>query len=219
MKKGICFRGGWDGHDPVQTVDAIRPRLESAGLNLDVRDSLDGLDDHELLQSFDVIVPVWTMGAMPDEVSKAIDAAVRAGTGMGGWHGGMGDAFRANTVYQFIVGGQFICHPGDIIDYTVEITDGGHPITSGIEKRFEVTSEQYYMHVDPANRVLAETSVVGTGTEWVSGVRMPVVWTRAHGEGRVAYSALGHNMTDFVAEPCMTLAERCILWAAGMLEG
>ncbi|MEM1167132.1 MAG: ThuA domain-containing protein [Planctomycetota bacterium] len=218
MARCLIFRGGWDGHQPVETVDLIAPRLGDAGLEVDVQDSLDGLDDEQKLRSYNVIVPMWTMGKIPGEASAAITSAVTAGVGLGGWHGGMGDAFREDTGYQFLVGGQFVAHPGDIIDYAVEVTDVDHAITRGLPPRFEVRSEQYYMHVDPFNHVLAETSVVGPGAEWLKGVRMPVAWTRRHGEGRIAYSALGHNMDDFSQEPCLMMAMRCILWAARVLD-
>ncbi|USN98657.1 MAG: ThuA domain-containing protein [Phycisphaeraceae bacterium] len=215
--RALIFRGGWDGHDPIETVDLLVSRLEPSGMACEVIESLDPLRDLHHLRGYDVLVPAWTMGMLPTGAAGAIADAVEAGVGLAGWHGGMGDAFRGEPTFQFVTGGQFVAHPGGIIDYEVRLAEPDHPITAGLPDRFMVRSEQYYMHVDPTNRVLAETMMVGPDAEWIRGVAMPVVWTRRHGAGRVAYSALGHNIEDFAAEPCLTLAERCVLWAAGAL--
>ena len=141
--------------------------------------------------------------------------AVRAGAGLAGFHGGMGDAFRACTEYQFMVGGQFVAHPGNIIDYTVHVTKPADPIMAGLTD-FQVHSEQYYMHVDPGNDVLATTTFSGEheGVDWIKGVEMPVVWKRRYGRGRVFYSALGHVAAEFDVPQVSTLLQRGMLWAA-----
>ena len=63
---------------------------------------------------------------------------------------------------------------------------------AGIES-FEHRSEQYYMHVDLANEVLATTTFSGEHAPWIEGVVMPVIWKKRYGEGRVFYSSLGHR--------------------------
>ena len=62
---------------------------------------------------------------------------------------------------------------------------------------FDYRSEQYYMHVDPSNQVLATTTFSGDHAPWIDGVVMPVVWKRRHGKGRVFYSSLGHVASEF----------------------
>jgi len=50
-----------------------------------------------------------------------------------------------------------VAHPGGAgVTYEVNIVDQKHPVTRGL-RAFCVTSEQYYMHVDPAIHVLATT--------------------------------------------------------------
>ena len=100
------------------------------------------------------------MGSIADAEAKNLCAAVESGVGLAGFHGGMGDSFRANTDYQFMTGGQWVAHPGNIISYRVNIVDKSDPITEGIED-FDYQSEQYYMHVDPGNHVLATTTFSG----------------------------------------------------------
>lgn len=215
----LMLAGGWEGHEPQQTCELIAAAVGEAGLRAQIETSLDALLDESLLRSCRVIVPCWTMGAITPEQEQALLSVVRGGIGLAGWHGGMGDAFRSSSEYQFAVGGQFVAHPGNFINYRVNITDHEHPITAGLAD-FDVHSEQYYMHVDPANRVLATTTVTGEHAPehpWIAGTVMPVAWTRRYGAGRVAYSALGHSALDLAHQPARTLAARCVLWAAGML--
>jgi len=220
MVRALFVWGGWEGHQPRETTEFIAGRVRDAGLEPEVCDTLAVFDDSETLARFDVIVPCWTMGEISQDRVQTLEGAVRRGCGLAGWHGGMGDAFRLSTDYQFMVGGQFVAHPGNIIDYSVEITDLDHPITRDVARTmrvFAVHSEQYYMHVDPANHVLAVTEFDGEHTPWIAGVQMPVLWTRMHGTGRVAYCSIGHGMADLVCDPVPELVTRSILWAARAL--
>ncbi len=217
MKTALFLIGGWDGHQPQQCSDLVINRLKDLRLESRQVHALDQITDGTL-EGVDVIVPCWTMGELSHERTVALERRIRAGCGLAGWHGGMGDAFRANTEYQFMVGGQFVAHPGNIIDYVVELTGAGHTITQGMPSRFNVRSEQYYMHTDPGNSVLATTTFSGDHAPWTRGVRMPVIWTRHHGTGRVAYCSIGHATDDLGAEPVLDLVARGIAWAAGALE-
>jgi type 1 glutamine amidotransferase len=215
MRKALVVWGGWDGHQPKQCVDVFTPWLKEQGFAVTVTDNLDAYCDAALMQALSVIVPCWTMGAITGEQEKGLLEAVRGGVGIAGWHGGMGDSFRNNCNYQFMVGGQFVGHPGGIVPYTVTIVKPTDPLVKGIAN-FEITSEQYYMHTDPGNNVLATTTFSGAhdGMDWIKGVVMPVVWTRPYGKGRVFYSALGHIATDFAIPAVRSIMQRGILWAA-----
>jgi type 1 glutamine amidotransferase len=150
-----------------------------------------------------------------EQLSPLLDA-VKSGVGIGGCHGGMCDSFRDATEYQFMTGGQWVAHPGnDGVEYTVHITDPNHYITQG-SSDFQVKSEQYYMHTDPANRVLATTRFpVADGPHVPNGaVDMPVVWTKYYGQGRVFYCSLGH-VAGVVRQPeTLRLMTRGLRWAA-----
>ena len=153
------------------------------------------------------------VSTITEEQERGLLDAVSAGTGIGGWHGGMADAFRNNPAYQFMVGGQWVAHPGSIINYRVNIIDREDPITRGLDD-FQMHSEQYYMHVDPSNEVLATTTFSGQHCAWIEGTVMPVVWKRSFGSGRVFYSSLGHVAKDFAVDEARTLTERGLIWAA-----
>lgn len=209
----LFVHGGWEGHQPRQTVDVFAPILEAHGFDVQFSDSLDVYLDADRLAALDLIVPVWTMGTITPEQEAGLLAAVRAGTGFAGWHGGMADAFRDNPSYQHMVGGQWVAHPGDVIDYTVQVTRPDHPITAGLAD-FAMRSEQYYLHVDPSNEVLATTTFSGDVLPWIAGTVMPVAWVRRWGAGRVAYCSLGHHASDFDVPEARTMVERGMLWAA-----
>lgn len=212
MKRALVFYGGWQGHDPVGSAGLAGRLLESAGIDVELSDRLERLDDAPALKEFDLIVPVWTMGELTRERERNLLSAVEAGTGLAGWHGGMGDAFRSSLDYKMMVGGQFVSHPGNVRSYRVRITDSSDPITRGLSD-FDIESEQYYMHVDPSNEVLAETTFPGEEMPWLEGVVMPVAWKRRWGDGKVFYLSIGHVVAEFDIPQARRILERGMRWA------
>lgn len=213
MKSALMVWGGWDGHEPKACVDVFVPLLEAEGFRVEVSETLDAYLDAEKMNALSLVVQCWTMGVITSEQEKGLLEAVRGGVGMAGWHGGMCDAFRNNTDYQWMTGGNWVSHPGGQHEYTVNITNHTDPITSGIAD-FRMNSEQYYLHVDPSNEVLAATTFDGVDAPWTAGCVMPVVWKRAWGAGRVFYSSLGHDAKDFDVPECREIMRRGMLWAA-----
>jgi len=211
-KQALIVWGGWEGHTPEQSANVTKTILEKHDFGVTVESSTKAYADLDLTK-FDLIVPMITMSTIEPEELKCLVAAVRAGTGLAGFHGTMGDSFRNEVDYQFMVGGQWVQHPGDFMTYQVNITKSDDPIVAGIED-FEYHSEQYYMHVDPSNEVLATTTFNGDIMSEIEGVVMPVAWKRKHGEGRVFYSGLGHNADEFEHDAMRTIFERGALWAA-----
>lgn len=211
-KKVLFVYGGWDGHEPKQSVDRFVPWMRSEGAEVIVSDTLDAYLDAGMMDSLDLIVQIWTMGKITGDQEKALLKAIENGTGLAGWHGGIGDSFRENVNYQFMVGGQWVAHPGGVIDYRVNITNHKDPITKGLDD-FNMHSEQYYMHVDPNVKVLATTTFSGDHASWIDGCVVPVVWKKYFGKGRVFYSSLGHVMADFDVPQAYEIQKRGILWA------
>jgi len=217
-RKALIVWGGWDGHEPEQVAEILRAGLAGKGFAVEVSDTLDAYQTHgDALKTLDLIVPLWTMGTIKGEQANPLLEAVKSGVGLGGVHGGMCDSFRNHTEYQFMTGGQWVAHPGnDGTEYTVEIRDRDHFITQTVPPVLPIKSEQYYLHVDPAVRVLATTRFpVADGPHAANGpVDMPVVWTKYYGAGRVFYNSLGHH-ADIIALPdVLNLTLRGLLWAA-----
>ncbi len=216
MKKALIFQGGWDGHEPKLVSKRFAAILERNGYQVDIYDHQDCLADLEELKKLDLIIPCWTMGEIKPEYSKNVAKAVASGVGLAGCHGGMCDAFRQDTEWQFMTGGQWVSHPGgDGVRYTVNIAHGSSPITQGL-KDFVVESEQYYVHIDPAIEVLATTRfpVVNYYHASNKACDVPVAWTKFWGVGRVFYNSLGHHDDVFDKSPnAQILMERGMLWA------
>jgi type 1 glutamine amidotransferase len=212
-KSTLVVWGGWEGHEPKQCVDIFAPYLRGQGYDVDISDTLDSYLDQEKMHALNLIVQVWTMGTITREQENGLLEAIKSGVGFAGWHGGAGDSFRNNTEYQFMVGGQWVAHPGGVIDYQVNIIRPDDPIVAGLQD-FGMNSEQYYMHTDPSNEVLATTTFSGEYAPWIEGTVMPVVWKRMWGQGRVFFSSVGHVAKDFDVPEARTIVERGMLWAS-----
>jgi type 1 glutamine amidotransferase len=211
-RKALIFWGGWEGHEPEACSAVVAEMLRAEDFVTDVSEGTGALADGNLSR-YDLIVPLITQVQVEKEALGSLIAAVEAGSGLGGFHGGMGDAFRNEPAYQFMVGGQWVAHPGNIIDYRVEITKPDDPIMAGIGD-FDYRSEQYFLHVDPGIEVLATTTFSGEHAAWTKGTVMPVVWKHRYGAARVFYSALGHVASEFEVPQMREILRRGLLWAA-----
>jgi type 1 glutamine amidotransferase len=212
MRKALIVWGGWDGHEPEQCAGIIAGWLRQDGFEVALENTTRAFAD-PAIRDISLIVPIYTMSKIEKDEAANLVAAVQGGVGIAGHHGGMADAFRDCVEYQFMVGGQWVAHPGNIIDYRVDVVRPDDPIMQGVAG-FPYRSEQYYMHVDPSNEVLATTTFSGEHAYWIDGVTMPVVWKRRHGEGRVFYSSLGHQAKEFEVPEMRTILRRGMNWAA-----
>lgn len=216
MKKALIVWGGWLGHQPEEVAVIFRGILEDSGYEVEVSDKLEAFADAERLKALDLIVPVWTMGEIDEELVKNVSTAVQSGVGIAGCHGGMCDSFRKSVHWQFMTGGNWVSHPGgDGVEYVVNIKNSSSPLLEGIDD-FIVKSEQYYLHVDPAVEVLATTRfpVVQGPHSLNKAVDMPVVWTKRWGVGRVFYCSLGHQANIVEMPQVKEIMRRGLLWAA-----
>ena len=213
-RKALFVYGGWKGHAPEKYRDLIVPWLKSEGFDVTVSDTLEPYADQKLMSEVDLIVQIWTQGTITREQLKGLLTAVEGGVGLAGWHGGLGDSFHDSQRYEYMVGGQWVEHPGqDGVPYRVNIVDHEDPVTRGLYD-FDVVSEQYYMHVDPNNKVLATTTFNGVHDYWVKGATMPVAWKKVYGKGRVFYTSLGHQPAVYDSPEALEILHRGILWAS-----
>lgn len=220
MSKALIVWGGWDGHEPEQVAAIFERILKEEQFEVEVSNTLESYADAEKLMGLDLIVPLWTMGQIEQELVNNVSAAVQSGVGLAGIHGGMCDAFRNNVDWQFMTGGQWVAHPGnDGVEYMVNMKRGSSPLLDHIED-FQVKSEQYYLHVDPAVEVLATTRFpVVTGPHAANGpVDMPVVWTKRWGAGRVFYNSLGHHADIVDMKPVTEMMRSGFKWTAAGKE-
>lgn len=212
MRKALIVWGGWDGHTPEAGANIVAGMLGEDGFEVTIENTTGALANPSI-HALSLIVPIYTMSKIKkDEVANLV-SAVQGGVGLAGYHGGMCDAFRDEVDYQFMCGGQWVAHPGNIIDYRVNVAKSSDPIMAGIGD-FDYRSEQYYMHVDPSNEILATTTFGGQHADWIDGTVMPVVWKRKHGQGRVFFSSLGHTADEFAVPEMRTILRRGLNWAA-----
>jgi len=212
VREALIVWGGWSGHEPDRCARVVGEMLEDEGFSVLIESSTAAFADPGLTR-LSLIVPIVTHGQVEPRAVSNLAKAVRGGVGLAGFHGGMCDAFREAVEYQFMCGGQWVAHPGNIINYRVNVARPDDPVMAGIED-FDYQSEQYYMHVDPSNEVLATTTFSGEHAYWIKGVVMPVVWKRRHGEGRVFYSSLGHAAAELEIPQMRTILRRGMNWAA-----
>ena len=215
-RQALVVRGGWEGHSPVEATDRFIPFLEEHGFAVEVHDGPEVYADAEKLGGTDLVVQCYTQGEATDRQVTNLADAVRAGTGLAGWHGGIVDSFRASPDYLHLTGGQWAAHPGDFVDYEVEVVRdrADHEIVAGL-KRWALHTEQYWCLTDGLNDVLATSRFTATPeTAWRTDLVVPAVWTRQWGAGRVFVSTIGHKLEDLDHPDVRTLTERGLLWAS-----
>jgi hypothetical protein len=214
-KKALIVWGGWDGHTPKECAEFFAPWLREKGYEVEVSTTLASFADPGKMAALSLVVPIWTMGQLSGEEEKGLVEAVKSGVGIAGFHGGMCDSFRGNTEYQWMTGGQWVAHPGNLLpEYEIRITDPNHPITKGISSFKMRNTEQYYLHVDPSNHVLATTTFNCPDAPAGHGAVMPAVWTRVWGKGKVFYASFGHTDADFKIPEALEIVRRGMLWAS-----
>ncbi|MEM6552105.1 MAG: ThuA domain-containing protein [Planctomycetota bacterium] len=216
-KKALIVWGGWPGHTPKESAEVCATALTDHGYDVTVKDTLDAYLDESLMGSLDLIIPIWTMGEISGEQWGALNHAVQSGVGLAGFHGGMIDAFRKNTEYQWMTGAQWVAHPGGCIErYRVYISDDAHPITAGLDDFDLLNTEQYYCHTDPGNNILCHT-IFDQGHEnpslYTQGAVMPYAYTKTWGKARVFCAMWGHTDKDFDIEEAKEIVVRGMQWA------
>lgn len=228
-RRALIVRGGWDGHQPVETTDSFVPFLKEHGYDVRVEEGTAVYTDADYLAGVDVVVQTNTMNTIEGDELRGLIAAVRNGTGLAGWHGGIADSYRNSSDYLQLIGGQFATHPpkaapeelaGEAADnfltHTIDIVPerADHPIVAGISS-FELTTEQYWVLSDDYNDVLATTTIAARDFDaWHRPVTSPAVWTRRWGSGRVFVSTPGHDLATVSDPNVRTIIERGILWAS-----
>jgi uncharacterized protein len=225
----LVVRGGWEGHVPVAATDLFIPHLRNHGFRVQIADSPEAYADADLMATVDLILQCYTQGDISPEQLSGLEAAIRAGTGLAGWHGGIADSYRSASDYLHLIGGQFACHPGkhpdervpgsaanNFVPYRVCMLPQAkeHPITAGIDD-FDLVTEQYWVLSDSYLDVLATTTQkVRAWDPWHREVTSPAIWTRQWGQGKIFVATPGHSL-DILENPSVrTIIERGLLWAS-----
>lgn len=210
-KNVLIVWGGWEGHKPEKFSNIIVSWLNDVSANIRVENGLDIYSNYDELIKFDLIIQSVTQSSISSKQEKNLLKAIRNGVGFAGAHGGIVDSFRENTNYQFMTGGQWVEHPGGMVNFKVKIVQ--NDFTEGIND-FEVFSEQYYLHYDPNVEIIATTTFNGKDFPWINGVKMPVAWKKLYGNGKVFFISIGHDPSEFKRyKNGWELLKRGLVWA------
>jgi len=210
-KKVLVVWGGWEGHKPELFASHVENWLITEKADYKINNGLDAYDDYDELIKYDLIIQSVTMDEISKKQEENLLKAVLSGVGIAGAHGGLVDSFRKNTNYQFMIGGQWVAHPGNIIKYKVKMLED--ELTSGLSD-FEIVSEQYYMHYDPNVKIIAETKFNDEIYPWINNVVMPIAWKKMYGKGKVFFISIGHDPDEFmVYKDGWELLTRGFMWA------
>ena len=215
-RRALVVRGGWEGHAPFAATELFVPFLKDRGFEVVLSDTLEAYCDEAAMRETDLIVQCWTMGQLSGPQLEGLDRSVKGGTGFAGWHGGIVDSFRDSPGYLQLTGGQFVAHPGNFVDYDIEVLpeQAGHEVVRGLSK-FSLHTEQYWVVTDPLDDVLATTRFAAVeGAPWRRPFTVPAVWTRLWGRGRVFVCTVGHGVADLEVPEVRTIIERGLLWAS-----
>jgi len=212
-KNVVIVYGGYPPHQPKKFAKKIEKWLLKNNARVTLSESTKIYANNKIMDKIDLIIQSVTMLDINRNEFKGLVRAISNGTGLAGFHGGLGDSFRNSTEYQYVVGGQFVSHPGGQVLYDVNIIDKKDYVTKNIND-FSLKTEQYYMHVDPNNKVLATTKFSGNNDYWIKNAIIPVIWKKYYGKGRVFYCSLGHSMDVFDIIEVKEILKRGLFWAS-----
>ncbi len=188
----------------------------------------------EQLARFDAVVWLNVSGDVVDDTQKAAFRAwLEAGGGWIGIHGSGGDPkYHWSWYVDHLLGAQFTGHPmgPQFQEASVVVEDRTHPATRHLGETWVRTDEWYSFSESPRDRgarVLLRLDEASYSPLMKIGfierdLRMgddhPVAWSHCVGEGRVFYSALGHQAEAYAEPAHRTLLEQAVAWGMG-LEG
>ncbi|MEX1055917.1 MAG: PVC-type heme-binding CxxCH protein, partial [Rhodothermales bacterium] len=199
----VLFLGDDGHHEPAQRVREILPFMAGRGINVVYTDRLEHLNS-ETLRRYDVLA----MYANHERLSSSQEAAllnyVQDGGGLVAIHCAAA-MFGNSDAFISLVGGAFKGHGSGVFQTRTVRAD--HPAIQG-EPEFESWDETYvHMKLNPDAEVLAVRDENGRDEPWT--------WVRSHGDGRVFYTAWGHDERTWSNPGFRQLLERGMLWAAG----
>ena len=174
----------------------------------------------ETLARYDAVV-FYTTGELPMNASQraAFLEFIRRGGGFVGIHSAT-DTFYEWPEYGELIGGYFDNHPWRE-EVAIRIEDRDHPATRHLGPSFQIDDEIYQFKSWDRDRVdvlmSLDTASVDTTTDGVHRTDddFALAWSRSYGDGRMFYTALGHEDAVWHDERFQQLVVNGIVWAIG----
>jgi len=199
----ILFLGDDGHHQPADRLQQVLPYFAERGINIHYTDRQEDLNLKKLTR-YDALMIYGNRSNLTRGQERALLTYVNGGGGLVVVHAGSGN-FKESDAYVSLVGGSFKSH-GTGTFSTMRLVPN-HPVFEGVPN-FESWDETYvHMKHNPDKKVLS-VRVEGDHEE-------PWTWIRTQGNGRVFYTAWGHNGRTWSHEGFKKLLERGIRWSVG----
>ncbi|MBW3598681.1 MAG: ThuA domain-containing protein [Planctomycetes bacterium] len=199
----VLFLGDNGHHRPAERFAQLQPVLAERGIELTYTDDVGDLKPQTLDRYDGLIVYANTTEISPEQEQALLDF-VAGGKGFIPLHCAS-YCFLNSEKYVALVGAQFQRHETGV--FRTETADAEHPILDGY-RGFESWDETYVHHRHNDDRTILEYRPGESGRE-------PWTWVRTHGDGRVFYTAWGHDGRTWSHPGFHNLVERGIRWAVG----
>ncbi|HEV2798436.1 MAG TPA: ThuA domain-containing protein, partial [Nocardioides sp.] len=202
LSSSLALEHGLDNNtgDPAQAVADIQETTNAAAAFTPAN-----------LATKDVLVFAHTAGVLFNtEQRAALESYIRGGGGFVGIHYTAWSPDQTehdvNPFYRRLIGAASTGHPepGGGQRGTVTVSDGSHPLTTGLQSPLSYTDEWYEWDVNPSQDVrtlvTVDESSFPAGTEvGEEGTTHPVTWCQKIDQGRSWYSSLGHHASAYTA--------------------
>ena len=199
----VLFLGDQGGHRPRERFDLVAPIFARRGIQLVYTEAMTDIR-LENLQKYNALLVYANIDEIDRESEQAILAYVRQGGGFVPIHSAS-FCFRNSPDMVKLIGAQFREHGTGVFREQLE-TD--HPINQAYAG-FESWDETYVHHLhNPENRTILSYRVDERGRE-------PWTWVRDEGQGKVFYTAWGHDQRTWSRPGFHNLLERGIRFVAG----
>ncbi len=200
----ILFLGDNGQHHPADRFRQLQPVLAKRGIELTYTEKTNSLDPKILADYEGLVIYANTTEISPAQEHSLLEF-VEGGKGFIPLHCAS-YCFLNSPKYIALVGAQFLRHGAGTFRTT--IAEPNHPIMHGFEG-FESWDETYvHAKHNEHGRTILEYRVEG-------GVKEPWTWVRSQGNGRVFYTAWGHDQRTWSNPGFQNLVERGIRWATG----
>ncbi len=201
----ILFLGHQDNrnHNSQRLADVMLQEYFKEGINISFTTDPDDLNEDNLAH-YDGLILYANHDSITPPQEKALLNFVKGGKGFIPLHSAS-FCFRNSPEVVELIGGQFKSHKYD--SFPAVILKPDHPVMNGISSF--VTLDETYVH----DKISSNIEVLSERVE--GDHHEPYTWVRSYGEGRVFYTAYGHDENTFTNPGFLLLVRNGILWAVG----
>lgn len=187
-------------HNSREYAPILASALSKDGINISYTENLEDLNSYNL-SLYDGLIIYANYDTISKPEEKAVLDFVRSGHAFIPIHSAS-FCFRNSPDYIDMVGGQFMSH--DTATFTAKIVNKDHPLMKSV-KEFSTWDETYVHDHLSKDRTVLEERIEGDHNE-------PYTWVKNFGQGRVFYTAYGHDERTWNNPEFQNLIKQGILW-------